>query len=169
MPFAVTALNTRTLKEISAGGADILSLSARVPSLQVESSNGRYAPRFYIRGLGNVDFDFTASQPVSVVLDDVVLESVYLKGFPLFDVQQLEVLRGPQGTLFGRNTPAGVIKIDSVKPSDDFTGFGTLTYGNLGSVRAEPGLTRSLTHTVSMPVSGLWNHRDDWVHDSQNS
>ena len=129
VPFAVTALTPETLQDISAGGADILSLSARVPSLQVESSNGRYAPRFYIRGLGNVDFDFTASQPVSVVLDDVVLESVYLKGFPLFDVQQLEVLRGPQGTLFGRNTPAGVVKIDSVKPTDDFTGFGSLTYG----------------------------------------
>ena len=83
VPFAVTAMNTETLNAVNAGGGDILQLSGRVPSLQVESSNGRYAPRFYIRGLGNVDFDFTASQPVSVVLDDVVLESVYLKGFPL--------------------------------------------------------------------------------------
>ncbi|MDA1322444.1 MAG: Plug domain-containing protein, partial [Proteobacteria bacterium] len=104
VPFAVTAMNTETLNAVNAGGGDILQLSGRVPSLQVESSNGRYAPRFYIRGLGNVDFDFNASQPVSVVLDDVVLENVYLKGFPLFDVKQLEVLRGPQGTLFGRNT-----------------------------------------------------------------
>ncbi|MEG1029544.1 MAG: TonB-dependent receptor plug domain-containing protein, partial [Brevundimonas sp.] len=132
VPFAVTAMNTETLTAISAGGADILSLSGRVPSLQVESSNGRYAPRFYIRGLGNVDFDFTASQPVSMVMDDIVLESVYLKGFPLFDVKQLEVLRGPQGTLFGRNTPAGVIKIDTTKPGQDFTGYGSLTYGNYG-------------------------------------
>lgn len=168
VPFSVSAVNTQTLQEISAGGADILSLAGRVPSLQVESSNGRYAPRFYIRGLGNVDFDFTASQPVSVVLDDVVLESVYLKGFPLFDVQQLEVLRGPQGTLFGRNTPAGVIKIDSVKPSDDFTGFGSLTYGNLGSVCAETGVTMPLSETLSMRVSGLWNHRDDWVNNAYN-
>ena len=50
VPFAVTALSPQTLQEVSAGGADILSLSGRVPSLQVESSNGRYAPRFYIRG-----------------------------------------------------------------------------------------------------------------------
>ena len=169
VPFAVTAMNQETLTTIAAGGADILSLSGRVPSLQVESSNGRYAPRFYIRGLGNVDFDFTASQPVSVVLDDVVLESVYLKGFPMFDVQQLEVLRGPQGTLFGRNTPAGVVKIDTVKPSDDLTGYGSLGYGNLGSTRAEGGVTLPLSDTLSMRVSGLWNHRDDWVNNAYDA
>ncbi|MFN6980353.1 MAG: TonB-dependent receptor [Brevundimonas sp.] len=168
VPFAVTALNTQTLQDISAGGADILSLSGRVPSLQIESSNGRYAPRFYIRGLGNVDFDFTASQPVSVVLDDVVLESVYLKGFPLFDVQQLEVLRGPQGTLFGRNTPAGVIKIDTVKPSDEFTGFGSLTYGNLGSTRTEAAVTLPASDTLQVRGAFLWNHRDDWVNNAYN-
>ncbi|WP_395944489.1 TonB-dependent receptor [Brevundimonas sp.] len=168
VPFAVTALNTQTLTEISAGGADILSLSGRAPSLQVESSNGRYAPRFYIRGLGNVDFDFTASQPVSVVMDDVVLESVYLKGFPMFDVQQLEVLRGPQGTLFGRNTPAGVVKIDTVKPSDEFTGFGSVTYGNLGSTRAEAAVTMPAADTLQVRGAILWNHRDDWVNNAYN-
>ena len=163
VPFAVTAVNNETLAEVAAGGGDILSMSARVPSLQVESSNGRYAPRFYIRGLGNVDFDFNASQPVSVVLDDVVLENVFLKGFPLFDVQQLEVLRGPQGTLFGRNTPAGVIKIDTVKPTNEFTGFGSVAVGNLGSVRAETGVTIPVSDTLQVRLAGLWNHREDWV------
>ncbi|MDG2521439.1 TonB-dependent receptor [Caulobacter segnis] len=168
VPFAVTAVNKETVAAIAAGGADILSLSARVPSLQVESSNGRYAPRFYIRGLGNVDFDFNASQPVSVVLDDVVLENVYLKGFPLFDVQQLEVLRGPQGTLFGRNTPAGVVKIDTVKPTNEFGGFGSLTYGNLGSMRGEAGVTIPLHDTLQVRIAGLWNSRDDWVDNAYN-
>ena len=169
VPFAVTAMNPETLTAISAGGADILSLSGRVPSLQVESSNGRYAPRFYIRGLGNVDFDFTASQPVSVVMDEIVLESVYLKGFPLFDVKQLEVLRGPQGTLFGRNTPAGVIKIDTTKPGQDLTGYGSLTYGNYGSSRAEGGVTMPLTDTLSVRVAGLWNHRDDYINNAYDA
>lgn len=169
VPFAVTAVTQETMAEVSAGGGDILSMTARVPSLQIESSNGRYAPRFYIRGLGNVDFDFNASQPVSVVLDDVVLENVFLKGFPLFDVQQLEVLRGPQGTLFGRNTPAGVVKIDTVKPSQQFGGFASLAYGNLGSVRGEGGMTMPLTETVQVRVSGLWNHRDDWVDNAYNA
>nr|WP_313417400.1 TonB-dependent receptor [Brevundimonas diminuta] len=169
VPFAVTAMNSETLNAVNAGGGDILQLSGRVPSLQVESSNGRYAPRFYIRGLGNVDFDFNASQPVSVVLDDVVLENVYLKGFPLFDVKQLEVLRGPQGTLFGRNTPAGVVKIDTTKPGDEFTGFGSLTYGNYGSMRAETGVTLPASDTLSVRVAALWNHRDDWVNNAYDA
>lgn len=169
VPFAVTAMNTEALNTLSSGGGDILQLSGRVPSLQVESSNGRYAPRFYIRGLGNVDFDFNASQPVSVVLDDVVLENVYLKGFPLFDVKQVEVLRGPQGTLFGRNTPAGVVKIDTVKPGDDFTGFGSLAYGNYGSTRAEGAVTLPASDTLSVRVAGLWNHRDDWVNNAYDA
>lgn len=169
VPFAVTAMNTETLAAVNAGGADILALAGRVPSLNVESSNGRYAPRFYIRGFGNVDFDFTASQPVSVVMDDVVLESVYLKGFPLFDVKQLEVLRGPQGTLFGRNTPAGVVKVDTVKPGDVFEGFGQISAGNYGSVRAETGVTVPVSDTVSLRLSGLLNHRDDWVNNAYDA
>jgi len=169
VPFAVTAMNTETLNAVNAGGGDILQLSGRVPSLQVESSNGRYAPRFYIRGLGNVDFDFTASQPVSMVMDELVLESVYLKGFPLFDVKQLEVLRGPQGTLFGRNTPAGVIKIDTTKPGDEFTGFGSITYGNYGSTRAEAAVTLPASDTVSVRVAALWNHRDDWINNAYDA
>src|SRR5690606_7533195 len=131
--------------------------------------NGRYAPRIYIRGLVNADFDFNASQPDSVVIDDVVLENVYVKGIPLFDVKHVEVLRGLQGTLFGRNTPAGVVKIDTVKPGDDFTGFGSLAYGNYGSTRAEVGVTLPASDTLSVRVAGLWNHRDDWVNNAYDA
>ena len=76
VPLSVTAIGGEKLGNISAAGADIRFLSARVPSLIVESSFGRTFPRFYIRGLGNTDFDFNASQPVSLVYDDVVLEKL---------------------------------------------------------------------------------------------
>jgi iron complex outermembrane receptor protein len=67
------------------------------------------------------------AQPVSLVYDDVVQENPILKGFPMFDMDRVEVLRGPQGTLFGRNTPAGVVKFESAKPGKKFEGYGTLS------------------------------------------
>lgn len=84
-------------------------------------------------------------------------------------MKQLEVLRGPQGTLFGRNTPAGVIKIDTVKPGDDFTGFGSITYGNYGSTRAEAAVTLPASDTLSVRVAALWNHRDDYINNAYDA
>jgi iron complex outermembrane receptor protein len=137
VPVSVATVGGEKLDALFAGGEDVLALSSRVPGLFVESSNGRAAPRFYIRGLGNTDFDLAASQPVSVIMDDVVMENVVLKSTPIFDVEQVEVLRGPQGTLFGRNTTAGIVKFDSVKPSQTFKANGTVTYGSYGSWTAE--------------------------------
>ena len=105
VPVAITAVLGQDLGVIMAGGPDIRFLSARVPSLTLESSFGRAFPRFYMRGLGNTDFDLNASQPVSMLVDEVVLENPVVKGMPLFDLDRVEILRGPQGTLFGRNTP----------------------------------------------------------------
>ena len=128
IPLSVATINDETLAAINSGGADIRGLSGRVPSLNIESSFGRTFPRFYIRGLGNTDFDLNASQPVSLVYDDVVLENPILKGFPAFDVDRVEVLRGPQGTLFGRNTPAGIVKFDTVKPGKG-RNYARISYG----------------------------------------
>ncbi|MBT8428219.1 MAG: TonB-dependent receptor plug domain-containing protein, partial [Erythrobacter sp.] len=111
VPVSAATISSDAVQNIFAAGGDTTALAGRVPGLFVESSNGRAAPRFYIRGLGNTDFDLAASQPVSVVMDDVVLENVTLKSFPIFDVERIEVLRGPQGTLFGRNSTVGSINI----------------------------------------------------------
>src|SRR5688500_12488050 len=117
VPISITTVSDEKLAILGSGGEDIRFLSGRLPSLLIESSFGRAFPRFYIRGLGNTEFDLNASQPVSLVYDEVVQENPILKGFPIFDLDQIEMLRGPQGTLFGRNTPAGLLKFDSRKPS----------------------------------------------------
>src|SRR5262249_4950545 len=123
VPSSVSTVKGEDLDVLSTGGQDLRVLARRPPSLNVESSFGRAYPRFYIRGYGNGDFRLNASQPVSLIYDDVVQENPILKGFPIFDLDQIEVLRGPQGTLFGRNTPGGVVKFDSVKPLADFGGY----------------------------------------------
>lgn len=163
VPISLTALSGDALATISAGGADIQVLSARVPSVVAESSFGRTFPRFYIRGLGNTDFDLNASQPVSMVYDDVVYENPILKGYPVFDVERVEVLRGPQGTLFGRNTPGGIIKFDSVKPSQDLDlrvrgSLGTMDTGELELVAGG-----GLSDTVAVRLSLLAQMQGDTV------
>ena len=123
VPNSVSTLSGEILDVLNTSGQDIRVISGRVPSLNIESSFGRAFPRFYIRGYGNTDFRLNASQPVSLVYDDVVQENPILKGFPAFDLERIEVLRGPQGSLFGRNSPAGVVKFDSVKPGKKFEGY----------------------------------------------
>lgn len=163
VPESVATLSDDSLASIFQSGQDIRALASRVPSLYAESSNGRVAPRFYIRGLGNSDFDLAASQPVSIIEDDVVQENVVLKSAPLYDLASVEVDRGPQGTLFGRNTTAGIIKFTTAKPSDTLDGYGSVSYGEYGTVNAEGAIGDALTDTLSVRVSGLIQHRDDYI------
>ena len=151
------------LDAIRGGAEDIMFLSARVPSVYAEGSFGRTFPRFYIRGLGNTDFDLNANGPVSMVLDDVVLENPILKGFPVFDTERVEVLRGPQGTLFGRNTPAGVIKFESARPTQEREGYLKASYGRFQTGTLEGAVSGGLSDTVSGRVSALYQTRDAYV------
>lgn len=161
---SVTAASGAELAPFTEGGADILSLAARVPSLYAESSNGRVAPRFYIRGLGNTDFDLAASQPVSVIMDGVVMENVILKSFPLFDIAQAEVARGPQGTLFGRNTTAGTISFTSNRPTEELDGYAQIAVGTLGTLNAEAAFGGAILDDVlSGRLSLMTQNREDWI------
>ena len=163
VPSAVTAVSDQAVETVTTGGADVKALSGRVPSLVIESSFGRAFPRFYIRGLGNTDFDLNASQPVSMVYDEVVLENAILKGMPVWDIERVEVLRGPQGTLFGRNTPAGAIKFESKKPSHDFDASAQLSYGTYNTLDLKGGIGGALSPTLAARFSFLFQHQDDWV------
>jgi len=163
VPISITAIGGDKVNAFSAGGEDIRLLSSRIPGLNAESSNGRVAPRFYIRGLGNTDFDLAASQPVSIVVDEVVQENVILKSFPLFDIDRVEVLRGPQGTLFGRNTPAGIIKFDTRKPTQEQEGYVSASYGTFGTGTLEMAHGGGISDAISGRVSLLYQRREDYV------
>jgi iron complex outermembrane receptor protein len=164
VPNSVSVLQGELLDVLGTSGQDLRALAGRVPSLNVESSFGRAFPRFYLRGYGNTDFRLNASQPVSLVYDDVVQENPILKGFPVFDVARIEVLRGPQGSLFGRNTPAGVVKFDSVRPAlNKSEGYGSLSIGSLSTVNAEGALNVPLGKESALRFSLLNQTRNDWV------
>jgi iron complex outermembrane receptor protein len=167
VPISVATTSGERLNAMFSGSEDVLALSGRVPGLYAESSNGRSAPRFYLRGLGNIDFDLAASQPVSYVMDEVVMENVILKSFPLFDVQNIEVIRGPQGTLFGRNTTAGIIKVNTRRPSDETSGYVKGSWAENNTINVEGAAGGSLSDTLNARVSGLYRSRDNWITNGQ--
>jgi iron complex outermembrane receptor protein len=163
VPISATTLPTDQIQSLFSSGDDVLALATRVPGLYAESSNGRVAPRFYIRGLGNTDFDLAASQPVSVIMDDVVMENVVLKSTPIFDVERVEVYRGPQGTLFGRNTTAGIVRFTSAKPSEEFTYGAAASYGSMGTATFDGHVGGQIMPGLNARASVLFQRRDDWI------
>jgi iron complex outermembrane recepter protein len=166
VPSSISTVSRDDLDVLSTGGQDVRLLAARVPSLNVESSFGRAFPRFYIRGYGNGDFRLNASQPVSLIYDEVVQENPILKGFPIFDLDQIEVLRGPQGTLFGRNTPGGVVKFDSIRPASTFGGYVNMSDATYNTANVEGAINMPFGDGWAARVSGLYQHRDDFVSNS---
>jgi iron complex outermembrane receptor protein len=169
VPVSISVVDNNLIQSLGSSGDDIKQLAFRVPSLNIESSNGRAFPRLYIRGYGNTDFHDFASQPVGLYYDDIVQENPALKGFPIFDQADVEVLRGPQGTLFGRNSPAGVVKLESARPQLGVTySYFSLTDGTFNSAVLEGIVNLPINDVVALRVSTQVQHRDNWVNDPIN-
>ena len=167
VPISISRLSGQRLASKFLGGEDILALASTVPGLHVESSNGRLSPRFYMRGLGNADFTAAASQPVSIVFDEVPMEKASLKSFPLFDLDNIEVIRGPQGTLFGRNTTAGIIKFESRRPTEETEGYIKAAGGNKGTINVEGAVGGTLVENTLMGrISFVTQNRSDWINNA---
>ncbi len=163
VPASVSVISGDSVNDYLGSAENIRALAGRVPSLQVESSNGRTQPRFYLRGLGNIDFDNNANQPVSMVFDEIALENNVLRSLPLFDIERVEVLKGPQGSLFGRNTNAGIVKIDSVKPSFERNGYTKIGYGTRDTIAVEFAAGDQISEGVAARISLKYQERDDWI------
>ena len=133
VPISISAISGETVSALTVGGEDIRVLAGRVPNLNVESTFGRVFPRFYIRCVGNSDFTLNSTASVLLYYDDVILENQVLRGMPAFDLERVEVLRGPQETLYGRNSTAGAVKLISKKPTQDLQG--TDKFLTVGSTR----------------------------------
>ncbi|KKW91511.1 hypothetical protein YP76_13985 [Sphingobium chungbukense] len=119
-------------------------ISQVVPNVTISSTYSNTNPRIFIRGVGTADFNPNAASPVGVYIDDVYIASTNAIAFNLFDVQRVEVLSGPQGTLYGRNTTAGAIKYFSKMPTDRLSGDITVRGGNLDDAFVEAALSGPL-------------------------
>ncbi len=169
VPEMISVVDPTLLNSLGDSGDDIKQLAFKVPSLNIESSNGRAFPRLYIRGYGNTDFHDFASQPVGLYYDDIVQENAALKGFPIFDQQDVEVLYGPQGTLFGRNSPAGVVKFESARPELGVTsGYFSMSDGTHNTAVVQGVVNLPINDVLAFRASTQVQHRDNWVNDPIN-
>jgi iron complex outermembrane receptor protein len=120
-PIAVTAIDAQAIANIQP--RSIQDLAMLVPNFSVNRQNGFNAAAFAMRGVGNTDIIVYNEAPVAVLIDDFVMPSVQTQMLDPFDVQELEVLRGPQGTLFGKNTTGGAVVVTTKRPVLDETSF----------------------------------------------
>ncbi len=142
VPVSVTTLGTEQLQARRV--TDLAQIGKIVPGLFLQSSD-LTRPTTYIRGVGNRQFDAGSQGSVRFFFDDVYLGRTSGQLTGLFDLERIEVLRGPQGALFGRNTIGGTVSIISAKPTADPEGYVQADVGNYNLVRIEGAVNRPLT------------------------
>ena len=159
-PLAITAVDAALLE--ARNQDDIESIARQAPSVTLNEMGGAYGASMgaSIRGIGQFDFNPAYEPGVGLYIDDVYYPTLTGANFDLLDLERVEVLRGPQGTLTGRNSIGGAIKLISKKPSAENSGFAEFGYGSRNRIEARAGANFMLTDSLFARISG--------VHKSQN-
>lgn len=163
-----TALTVLTGKEVSERGiATVNQLQTEVPSLEIEPAFGSGQPQFRIRGVGFQDYAANNSPTVGVYVDEVAYPLPIMTQGLLFDLSRVEVLRGPQGTLYGRNTTGGAINFVTNRPTREFAAGATIDYGSFNALNAQGYVSGALADNVrgrlsaALAQGGAWQHNRD--------
>jgi len=163
VPVAVSVTTAETLERGQI--RDLRDLQTVVPSLSVGQRQSVANTNFFIRGFGNGANNAGIEPSVGVFVDNVYRSRTASQITDLPDVQRIEVLRGPQSTLFGKNASAGVISITTREPQFTFGGAGELTYGNYDQIVAKGYLTGPVSDSVAASLAGGLNKRDGFFRD----
>ncbi len=146
VPIAVTAISKAALE--AAGTTGIAEIAARVPSLNMTAFN-LAQPRVFVRGIGSLDDGAAQDNSVAVFVDDVYVARGSAQVFDFLDVERVEVLRGPQGTLYGKNAVGGLINVISSRPKDELDWKVQGSYGNYSAVDLRGYVTGAVSDTLS--------------------
>jgi len=161
VPVSITALTADDIETFRF--RDPGDLAAHVPNLQLSSVSGAGTPVFSLRGVAAIDYTYHQNSPVATYVDEVYKGTPALLAVPLFDVERVEVLRGPQGTLYGRNTTGGAINFITKKPVFENEGYLTVGVGNYNLREVEGAFNLSLSDTFAARVAGTWAEADGWL------
>jgi iron complex outermembrane recepter protein len=162
--IAISAFTGQQIAEFGAtNSTDIIQLT---PGVRNPKSGSGATSSFSIRGVSQSDYGASQEAPVAMYIDEVYQTNQGAGQFLLFDVDRVEVLRGPQGTLFGRNATGGLIHFISRKPTQDFGGFAEVSDGRFNDVHMEAALNGALTDTLAgrIAIAGRWH--DPIAHNS---
>ena len=165
VPIAVSAVSGEALEK--SGGTDIRQLNQLAPSLLVSSATNESNGAARIRGVGTVGENPGLESSVAVFVDGVYRSRTGVGLTDLGPLEGIEVLRGPQGTLFGRNASAGLLSITTAKPKFEFGGQGEISYGNFNAFRVVGSLTGPiLGDKAAFRIDALYNKRDGFLTDT---
>ncbi|MFN3371275.1 MAG: TonB-dependent receptor [Sphingomonadaceae bacterium] len=156
VPVAVSVLSGSMLE--AQGGATLENAQYLIPTLNFRKSGTTLNQALFLRGVGTINFSIAAEPSVAAVLDGVVLQRAG-EGFgDLVDIERIEVLRGPQGTLFGKNASAGVVNIVTRRPTDRFEGYaeGSFFFDNGNEYRLRGGINIPFTPDVRGRFTAFW-------------
>ncbi len=168
VPLAVSAINAASLER--SGASDIRQLAQIAPSLQVSSTGNEANGSARLRGIGTVGDNPGLESSVAVFVDGVYRSRSGIGLNELGDLERVEVLRGPQGTLFGRNASAGIISITSKMPDlNRLSAGGSASYGNYNYIRVDGNVNAPLSDTVGARIDGVYVKRDGFYHDVTNN
>ena len=158
--ISVTALGGEALTDLNINTAT--DIVRAVPSLKMNAYSSAQVV-FNIRGVSQNDYGDQQEPPVAVYQDDSYSSSINLSSFPVFDLARVEVLRGPQGTLFGRNATGGAIQFVSNKPTKEFEGYATATVGRYNQLIMEGAVSGPLSDNFQARVSAIRNKDDGYM------
>lgn len=150
--IAVTAFGDEQIRAAGISTAD--NVADSISGVQIYNYRGKSQPSFVVRGVGTQDFAPNTSPTAAVYIDEVYLGSNILTGFQIFDVERVEVLKGPQGTLFGRNTTGGAVSYTTKRPADEFEGYAEIGYSNYQSVDGKLAIGGAVADGVRMRLAG---------------
>ena len=159
VPISVQAFDNQGI--LNLGAQDISDLGLFTPNVDI--GRGVNQPRYSIRGIGTSDFGVGADPAVGVYVDGVYIGRSGGSKTAFNDIERVEILNGPQGTLFGRNAAAGAIQYITKKPVDGYEGWARATVGNYSRTQVEGVYNMPLSDTVFWRTGVLWNQRDGYV------
>ena len=161
-PISVSVTSGETLE--NAQIRDVLDLQTVTPSLRVSQLQSASATTFIIRGFGNGDNNFGIEPSVGVFIDGVFRSRSAAALSDLNGVSRIEVLNGPQSTLFGKNASAGVISVVTKEPQYEFGGLVEASYGNYNALVLKGEITGPISENIAFAVDGSYNRRDGYAH-----